>query len=127
MCGNCCYGEGGIFMTGEETERIARFLDMGSQAFLEKYCEARNGRTYIRAGRDNFCVFYDKEKSCLIHPAKPNRCELWPYYPAITGDRQNWELAKEACPGISSDCSFEEFVTQSHTGEKENGSKAEKK
>jgi hypothetical protein len=28
-------------------------------------------------------------------------------------DADNWEMAKEACPGINPECSFEEFVNQS--------------
>ena len=27
-------------------------------------------------------------------------------------DAYNWDLAKEACPGINPDCPFEEFVRQ---------------
>jgi hypothetical protein len=28
-------------------------------------------------------------------------------------DAYNWEMAKDACPGINPNCSFEEFVRQS--------------
>jgi hypothetical protein len=38
---------------------------------------------------------------------------LWPFYPALLKDKDNWEMAKGACPGISPYCSFEEFVRQS--------------
>ena len=113
MCGNCCYGEGGIFVEGEETERIARFLGITPEAFLSRYCEKRHGRFHIKTGPDNYCTFYEKEKNCLIHPVKPERCSLWPFYPAIVTDKENWEMAKEACPGINPDCPFEEFVRQS--------------
>jgi hypothetical protein len=28
-------------------------------------------------------------------------------------DAYNWEMAKDACPGINPDCSFEDFVKES--------------
>lgn len=112
MCGTCCQGEGGIFLNAMEIEEIARFLGVTPQAFLSRYCEEKHGRVYITTGRDKFCIFFDREKNCLIHPVKPERCELWPFYPAIVSDEENWEMAKDACPGINPDCSFEEFVRQ---------------
>jgi Fe-S-cluster containining protein len=113
MCGECCYGEGGILVTDQEISRIARFLKIGSRVFVSRYCEQRNGRLSIRTGPDNFCIFFNRTTGCRIHPVKPRPCSLWPYYPAIVNDRENWEMAKDACPGISRDGSFEEFVKQS--------------
>ncbi|MFH1243196.1 MAG: YkgJ family cysteine cluster protein [Pseudomonadota bacterium] len=112
-CGDCCHGEGGIFIGREETERIARFLDLGPETFLSRFCYEKNGRLYLSSGPDRFCVFYTNERRCRIHPVKPERCSLWPFYPAIVGDKENWELAKEACPGINPDGSFEDFVRES--------------
>jgi Fe-S-cluster containining protein len=112
MCGDCCYGEGGIFVDEEETGRIAGFLGLSRESFVTGYCETRNGRLYITTGPDRFCVFHDWEKQCLIHPVNPRACALWPFYPAILKDRGNWKEAGEACPGINPECPFEEFVRQ---------------
>ena len=112
ICGQCCFGEGGIFVREEEVDRIAAFLGITPVDFTTQFCEERNGRVYIRAGEDGFCLYYDKEKSCLIHPVKPDRCALWPFFPANVHDKDAWELAKEACPGINPDCSHEEFVRE---------------
>ena len=117
-CGECCFGEGGVFVGEEEKRRIADFLDIPADKFVSQFCEERNGRLYIRTGKDGFCLYYDKEKSCLIHPVKPDRCSLWPFFPAIVNDKENWELAKEACPGINPDCSYEEFVRQAYENRK---------
>jgi Fe-S-cluster containining protein len=113
LCGSCCYGKGGIFVDKDETENIAGFLQILPEAFLGRFCEKRSGRFSIKTAPDGFCIFYNKQKSCLIHPVKPRPCALWPYYPAILKDAENWEIAKDACPGINSDCSFEDFVGQS--------------
>ena len=112
MCGACCYGEGGIFLTGEEQVRIAGFLGISVEHFVHEYCETRNRRLYLKVGLDKFCIFYDQEKKCLIHSVKPQRCILWPYYPAIVGDEETWEQAKNGCPGINPDVSFDDFVKE---------------
>jgi Fe-S-cluster containining protein len=115
MCGDCCYGEGGIFLEEEEKERISRFLGIHTPDFLARFCEERNGRTYVTTGEDNFCIFYVKGSGCRIHPVKPARCALWPYYPANVNDKETWEAAKWACRGLSRECSFEDFVRESQT------------
>ena len=112
-CGTCCYGKGGITVNEKETENIADFLNIQPDVFVEKYCETRNNKLYIRTGKDNYCIFFHKEKMCLIHPVKPDICALWPFFPANVEDKHAWDLAKEACPGINPDCTFEEFVKQS--------------
>jgi Fe-S-cluster containining protein len=113
MCGECCYGEGGIFMSDEEVSNIARFLNMETGDFVFQYCETRQDRLYLKTGPTNFCIFFDRKRQCLIHPVKPERCVQWPFFAAIVNDEENWEMAKYACPGINPECSFEEFVAQS--------------
>lgn len=113
MCGTCCYGEGGIFVFEAEIEKIANFLGMTSASFAKQYCDEKGGRFSIKTGLNGYCIFYDKEKRCLLHPVKPSPCILWPFYPANLKDAYNWEMAKDACPGINPDCSFEDFVRQS--------------
>ncbi len=119
MCGECCYGKGGIVVQEADIERIARFLGITSRRFLSGSCEEVNGRIYIKSGPDNFCMYFDKKKGCLIHPVKPVPCSQWPFYDAIVNDRENWEMAMDACPGINPDCSFEAFVEQAGEWEKE--------
>lgn len=92
---------------------MSRFLQMPEQAFLEHYCEKRNGQIYIRTGPDHFCIFFSKTEQCLIHPVKPPPCTLWPFYSANLRDRQTWKMAMDACPGLNQECTFEEFVKQS--------------
>ena len=112
MCGKCCHGKGGITLQGEEAGKVANFLGIDTESFVAEYCEEKGGRLSVRTGPDEFCIFYDKEKSCLIHPVKPGPCVSWPFYPALLRDKDNWEMAKDACPGLNPDASFEEFVSQ---------------
>ena len=114
MCGECCYGEGGIFVEKDEIRKIAHYLGITQKALLSRFCEEKYGRISVKTGPDKFCIFFDKITHCLIHPVKPKPCSLWPFYPAIVSDRENWEMAKDACPGINKDCTFEEFISQAH-------------
>lgn len=113
MCGTCCYGEGGIHLEEREIDLIARFLGKPCETFLRESCEHRNGKVYIRCGDDGYCLFFDPQKLCLIHPVKPRPCRLWPFFPAIVADEDNWKAAQDACPGINPSCSFEDFVRRS--------------
>jgi hypothetical protein len=112
LCGECCYGEGGISVAEEEVARIAGFLGRPADRFLDLFCETRNGRLCLKTGPDNWCIFFDKEAMCLIHPVKPARCARWPFFEAIVGDEDNLDLAKGACPGIRRDCTHGEFVRE---------------
>ena len=112
-CGECCYGEGGIFLGEGEASRIACFLGIDDKEFLLRYCETRHGKTCIACGPEHWCLFFDVERKCLIHPVKPERCAQWPFFPEIIRSRHAWEMAKEGCPGISRQCGFEEFLKAS--------------
>jgi len=111
MCGECCYGEGGIFMSEEETERIALFLRISRDRFIDSCCETRHGRLYIATGTDGFCLFHEK-KGCAIHPVKPHRCKLWPFYEPLLKDEHAWRMAMDACPGLNPKASYEDFLRQ---------------
>jgi len=111
-CGDCCYGEGGILVDKDDVEEIAAFLGISQAFFLLWYCEIRNGKTHVRTRRDGYCVFFDRSSLCLIHPVKPAPCREWPFCPALLKDRENWEMAKDACPGINPDASFDDFLRE---------------
>ena len=96
-----------------EIEQISDFLGISRESFLINFCEKRNKQDYIKTGPDNYCIFFNREKKCMIHPVKPEVCSLWPFYPAIVADPDNWKMAQEACPGINPDSTFEEFVLES--------------
>ena len=114
MCGTCCKGKGGIVVQDDEIEKIAYFLGLSQESFRMDCCEEKKGKSYyIKTGQDGFCLFYDKEQGCIIHPVKPKVCSLWPFYTANIKDEYSWNLAKGACPGINPKSTFEEFVKQS--------------
>lgn len=112
MCGSCCYGEGGITLDEDDIKRISEYLKIDETDLLKRFCHIRDGRVSVITGPDNVCVFYRKKKGCIVHPVKPKPCRRWPYYDALIKDRENWELAKDACPGLRQDCTHEDFVKE---------------
>ncbi len=112
MCGECCYGEGGIYLQEGEAERISHFLGIMTERFRAEYTETKHGKVYLKTSSSGYCIFYDHEKACLIHPVKPKRCVDWPFYSANMQDEDTWNLAKDACPGINRNCSFADFLKE---------------
>jgi Fe-S-cluster containining protein len=91
---------------------IASFLRITPESFVMQYCENRNGKLSIRSRRDRYCIFFDEERLCTIHDVKPRPCRLWPFYPALLKDKEAWNEAKDACPGINPSASFEDFLRE---------------
>ncbi|MBI4773467.1 MAG: YkgJ family cysteine cluster protein [Deltaproteobacteria bacterium] len=110
LCGTCCKGEGGVFITEEELPGIARYLNSSVEDFERNHCLRKNGRIYIRTRADGYCSLWDG--GCLVHPVKPRPCKEWPFFKAMMRDRSNWEVAKENCPGVNPDATYEEFQAQ---------------
>ncbi len=109
QCGECCRGEGGILLTEVEVQRLARFCGLPLDEFRRRYvCQSPSGPA-LRVGSEGLCIFNDGGR-CRIHPVKPRICRDWPFLPAILLDADELEGAKNACPGISPDCSHEEFL-----------------
>jgi Fe-S-cluster containining protein len=111
-CGTCCYGEGGIMVEEKEVRSIASFLGVTPECFVREYCEDRKGKLSIKIRGDGYCIFFDEKRLCAIHGVKPRPCRIWPFYPALLKDKENWEAAKDACPGISRSASFEDFLRE---------------
>jgi uncharacterized protein len=114
-CGACCYGKGGILVNDREIRDIAAFLGISRESFVKACCETRNGKTYVGSLPNGHCVFFDRERLCLIHRVKPRPCRLWPFYPALLKDKASWQSAMDACPGINPDASYEDFLKEAGT------------
>ena len=108
-CGECCQGYGGTVIGDADIKKIARFLDMDRNRFLEKYCvNSRNG-WMIAQREDGFCHFV-KDKRCSIHPVKPRICRAWPYLESLLTDPSNWEAMSSVCPGINKNADREKII-----------------
>ncbi len=53
--------------------------------------------------RTVFCIFFDKEKQCTIHPVKPYMCKAWPFIDTVIRHPENWNMMANSCPGMKKD------------------------
>lgn len=104
MCGICCNGYGGTYVTADDVKAIADFIGADQDSFIENYCSFSNGKPLLKSGENGKCIFF-KEK-CTIHPVKPRMCREWPFIPAVLKEPGNWELMSDACPGIKTEVDF---------------------
>lgn len=111
QCGECCRGEKGILVTAAELAAMAGHLGLSPEDLAARYLvETPLGMQL--ATRFGACVF---QEGCLcrVHPVKPRICRQWPFLPALLAHADEFEAAKEACPGILADAGHEDFVKES--------------
>jgi len=110
VCGTCCQGEGGIFLTREEEKRIAAFLELPVDDFFARFCLEKNGKRYIHVREiDGYCHFA-VEGRCTIHPVKPTPCRQWPFFKPMLTDQPNWEVARNSCPALAPFKNLKEYL-----------------
>jgi Fe-S-cluster containining protein len=97
-CGECCKGFGGTYVTPEDIEAIAGFIDIPREQFISKYCTLSGTRQVLGQGDGGYCIFWDN--LCTIHPVKPRMCRQWPFIKSVLIDLSNWYVMAESCPGM---------------------------
>lgn len=110
-CGECCRGEKGILVTVAELEAMAGHLGLSPDNFAARYLVETPLGPQL-ATRFGTCVFQEGSL-CRVHPVKPRICREWPFLPALLAHADEFEAAKEACPGIVADVEHEDFVKAS--------------
>lgn len=101
MCGDCCRGFGGTYVTEADIKRIAAHIGSEPATVRTRFCTPSGRRQVLAQGPDGFCVFWDQ--LCTIHPVKPRMCRRWPYIPSVLADPVNWKIMAGSCPGIRAD------------------------
>lgn len=108
MCGDCCRGYGGTYVTVDDIRAIAAYIGLEPQRFVADYCKLSGGRPLLAQKADGCCVF--AEGLCRIHPVKPRMCRAWPFIPAVLVDVRNWRAMATACPGMRTDIADEQIL-----------------
>ena len=84
----CCIGEGYVFLTDEDIERISKFLGLSRENFLKTYTRKVFNKIALIdlvIKNEKRCVFLDDNYRCEIYPVRPKQCESFPF----------WEKLKE--------------------------------
>jgi Fe-S-cluster containining protein len=112
MCGQCCQGQGGIVVSPMEQLRLAEFLHISVAEFCALYTIPQGNKIILCTREDEYCIFFDPQKACTVHPAKPDVCRAWPFFRGNLVDQTSWELAQDYCSGIKAQAGHEEFARQ---------------
>lgn len=108
QCGECCRGEKGILVNAAELTAMAAYLGLLPEVFADRYLVDTQLGPQL-ATRNGACVLQD-DGLCRVHPVKPRICREWPFLQALLDHADEFEAAKEACPGLAADAGHEEFI-----------------
>ena len=107
MCGDCCLGYGGTYLSEADIEAISRFIGSDPERFVARYCRLSGTKRVLAQRSDGYCIFWDK--TCTIHAVKPNMCRAWPFIESVLVDTINWRSMASMCPGIRTDASDQDI------------------
>ncbi len=96
-CTRCCTQKGFVYLTEDDIQRAAAFLDLDPAEFERRFVYRTRRLRRLRIKRR--CPFLMGD-GCFIHPAKPTQCRLFPFWPELVEDRKNWRRVSRYCPGI---------------------------
>lgn len=101
LCGECCKGYGGTYVTETDIEAIARYVGVTAQRLVARYTRTSGDKRVLAQADNGYCIFWDRV--CTIHPVKPRMCRQWPFIRNILVDVNNWRAMAASCPGMNPD------------------------
>lgn len=75
-CANCCKTTGPLFTTAD-IERIAKYLKLKPQSFIDKYLHIDEDNDYVLQSLP--CTFLDHDNACFIYDVRPKACREFPH------------------------------------------------
>lgn len=112
-CGKCCTGTTGyIWVSEEEMEKIANFLNITVQLFKRLYTRQKNNRFALveKKSADYACVFL-KNNRCEIYQARPTQCQTFPWWEENLRSQASWQIASQDCEGINEEAPLVPYTT----------------
>ena len=79
-CAACCKWPGDVYLEDEEVTKIAAFLGMAENEFVQDYTRIRANRTglsLVDKEESTECIMLDGDR-CRIHEVKPEQCKGFP-------------------------------------------------
>jgi len=104
-CGGCCTGEPGVvWISDEEIEALAGYLEISVEQTKSHYLRRVDGRWALRERPANNwdCVFLDG-KRCTVYPVRPKQCRTFPWWPQNLESEKSWRETARQCEGINDD------------------------
>ncbi|NUM34002.1 MAG: YkgJ family cysteine cluster protein [Candidatus Brocadiae bacterium] len=99
-CGKCCQGDGYVWVTIEEMEKIAQLLSLEFHYFAAHYIKRVASRYSLRDKHNQECIFWS-DTGCQIYNARPEQCRTFPNWDkSKTIDPKTIDTMWKNCPGI---------------------------
>jgi hypothetical protein len=79
-CGNCCRWPGDVRVTDAEVERIADYIGLSVDRFVQTHTRVNANRTGLSLidKPNGECIFLEGKNVCQIQAVKPVQCEGFP-------------------------------------------------
>jgi len=111
-CDYCCTFSGGMVTAAEiEFQKIAEFLNLDFEQFLEIYTTEIDGYRSLKSTSQGPCIFYDN--GCSIYPVRPTQCRTYPFWRDILKSNTRWDNEAQNCRGINCGKNWEKNTIQS--------------
>ncbi len=111
--GHCCWGAGSVYIFPDDIARLAEFLKMGIDEFLDKHVDIiesppihikYDGKIpqlmFKEVGEKAACHFQDEKGLCTVHLARPFQCSGYPFWRMNTKNKEAWEKLAAHCPAV---------------------------
>jgi uncharacterized protein len=99
-CAECCRVTE-VQLVERDVEKLARFLGLSEQKFVENYTATDEDGAMILRRAEGGCVFLDGN-DCTVYEARPGNCERFPHLLRGAGSLESrmWDLVDRAtyCP-----------------------------
>ena len=99
-CGQCCRGEGYVWVSRERIAEMAEFLGISAESFTRRYVRLAKGRLSLVEKEDADCVFWEAGLGCVVYPVRPVQCRTFPFWPEHVESRAAWRQLAAVVPGI---------------------------
>ena len=101
QCAECCR-KTEVELAERDVEKLARFLGIKPQKFLEQYTgTGSDGELILKRTEEKGCVFLDGN-DCTVYEARPGNCERFPHLLRGAGSIESrmWQFVDRAtyCP-----------------------------
>ncbi len=101
-CGQCCTGQPGyVWVTDDEVEKIASYLNLSKEECIRRYTRSIFGRLSLIEDKVNFDCIFLKEKKCMIYSMRPKQCRTFPWWREVLASSDRWKEAARYCEGIN--------------------------
>ena len=101
-CGKCCrIADGIVHVSSRDAMRLARFLHITVEDFLQKYTHSEYRHRVINDFPNGDCIFFRDGQGCGVYPARPEQCRTWPFWHENLVSQETWNHAAAGCPGMN--------------------------